>query len=239
MDDHAAMLHLTMGIVRMFQWRWSEAEHCYRRAIALEPGNAYPHMMCASLYVHLRRFGEALSEARTGVELDPLDPMTNARLVECLHLARQHDDAIRDGRTAIELIPDFHLTYWPVAWSLGALGVWREAWTLCAKARSLSAGQPLCEGFFGYTAGMSGHRVQAHAVLRDLKDRRRHGYGPALAIALTYQGLADTTACLEWLETAFEERDPFLMELAVWPGYDPLRRRARFRKLLRKLQLPE
>ena len=40
------------------------------------------------------------------------------------------------------------------------------------------------------------------------------------------------------IATAFEERDPFLMELTVWPGYDSLRRSARFRGLTRKLQLP-
>jgi len=75
-------------------------------------------------------------------------------------------------------------------------------------------------------------------VLNDLKARRRQGHSPALAIALTYHGLGDANACLNWLETAFHERDPFLMELTVWPGYDSLRRSARFRGLTRKLRLP-
>jgi TolB-like protein/tetratricopeptide (TPR) repeat protein len=238
MDQHSAMLHMTMGMLRMFQWRWREAEQHYRQAIALEPANAYPHMMCASLYFHLGRFEEALGEAKTALELDPLDPMTNTRFVECLHFSRQYAEAIRHGRAAIELMPEFHLTYWPVVWSLAALGRWTEAWTLASKARSLSAGQPLCDGFFGYIAGASGHVARARAVLNDLKAGRRQGCSPALAIALTYHGLGDANACLSWLETAFEERDPFLMELTVWPGYDSLRRSARFRGLTRKLQLP-
>ncbi len=75
-------------------------------------------------------------------------------------------------------------------------------------------------------------------MLNDLKARRRQGHSPALAIALTYHGLGDANACLNWLETAFHERDPFLMELTVWPGYDSLRRSARFRGLTRKLRLP-
>ncbi len=238
LDDNSAMLHMTMAMLRMWQWRWPESERHYRRAIALEPGNAYPHMMYASLCFHLRRFDQALGEAKKALELDPLDLMTNDRLVECLYFSRRYNEAIRRGQAAIELMPEFHLVYWPVVFSLAAVGRREEAWTLSNKARSLSSGQPLCDGYFGYVAGVSGHMAQARAVLKELKARRLQGYSPALAIALTYNGLGDASSCLDWLDTAFEERDPFLMELAVWPGYDPLRSRARFRTLMRKLQLP-
>jgi hypothetical protein len=118
-----------------------------------------------------------------------------------------------------------------------ALDQWKEAWTPASPARSLSGGQPMCDGFFGYIAGTSGHTARARAVLNDLTARRRHGYSPAPAIALTYHGLGDANAWPDCLETAFEEGNPFLMELMVWPGYDPLRSSERFRGLTRRLQV--
>jgi len=47
LDPDSAMVLNTLAMLRMFQWRWHEAEPAYRRAIALEPANPHPHMMYA------------------------------------------------------------------------------------------------------------------------------------------------------------------------------------------------
>jgi tetratricopeptide (TPR) repeat protein len=44
LDENSASLHSTLGMLRVFQWRWAEAEQAYQRAISLEPTNAFPHM---------------------------------------------------------------------------------------------------------------------------------------------------------------------------------------------------
>ena len=64
----------------MFQWRWNESEQAHRRAINLEPTNAFPHMVYAVLCSFCGRHDEAVLHAAKAVELDPLDLMTNYRL---------------------------------------------------------------------------------------------------------------------------------------------------------------
>jgi tetratricopeptide (TPR) repeat protein len=237
LDENSIRLHSTLGMLRMFQWRWAESEHAHRRALSLEPANAFPHMVYPILCSFLGRHEEAVTHAAKSVELDPLDLMTNFRLVQANYYARRYDEAVRTGRIAIELTPDSPYTCFYLALSLAALGVKDEAWGVANRARKLNDGLPLGEGYFGYVAGVLGHRVQARNVVRELEARREGGYGPALPIAWTYLGLRETAAGLEWLETALAEHDPFLGSVMVFPAYDAIREQARFRRLAHQLKL--
>ena len=238
LDENAAVLHSTLGMLRMFQWRWAESEKAHRRAISLEPANAFPHQCYSILCAFLSRHEEAVSHAVRSVELDPLDLMTNFRLVQANWYARRYDEAVRAGRIAIELTPDSPYTYFYLALSLAALGSHEESWEMASTGRKLAGGLPLGEGYFGYLAGVLGHTVEAHSVIDELQGRRQSDYSPALPIAWTYLGLGETVSALEWLETALAEHDPFLGSAMVFPAYDAIRDHARFMRLTHKLNLP-
>ncbi len=238
LDANSTSLHSTLGMLRVFQWRWAEAEQAYKRAISLEPANAFPHMAYPILCSFLGRHDEALLHAGKALELDPLDLMTNFRLVQANYYARRYDDAVHTGRIAVELTPDSPYTCFYLALSLAALGIKDEAWSMANKGRKLNDGLPLGEGHFGYVAGVLGHKVEACSVVRELESRREGGYGPALPIAWTYLGLGETASALEWLETALAEHDPFLGSAMVFPAYDAIRDQARFMRLTHKLNLP-
>ena len=237
LDENAAVLHSTLGMLRMFQWRWAESEKAHRRAISLEPANPFPHQCYSILCAFLSRHEEAVSHAAKSVELDPLDLMTNFRLVQANCYARRYDEAVRAGRIAIELTPDSPYTYFYLALSLAALGSNEEAWGMASMGRKLAGGMPLAEGYFGYLAGSLGHTVEAHEVVRELVARREKGYVPSLPIVWTYLGLGETTEVVHRLETALAERDPFLGSLMVSPAYDAIRDRPEFLRLAHELNL--
>jgi TolB-like protein/Flp pilus assembly protein TadD len=237
LDENSATLQSTLGMIRMFQWRWAESEQAHQRAMSLEPTNAFSHMMYPILCSFLGRHDEALRHAAKAVELDPLDLMTNFRLVQANCYAGRHEEAVRCGRIAIELTPDSPYTYFYVALSLVALGSKEEAWEIANTGRKLADGMPLGEGYFGYLAGVLGQTEQARSVVEGLLARRERGYAPALPIARTYLGLGETADALRWLDTSFAERDPFLGSLLVFPAYDAIRDQARFRCLTRELKL--
>ena len=237
LDENSTRLHSTLGMLRVFQWRWSEAEQAYQRAISLEPTNAFPHMAYPILCSFLGRHDEALLHASKAVELDPLDLMTNFRLLQANYYSRRYDEAVCTGRLAIELTPDSPYTYLYLALSLAALGLNDEAWGMANMGKKLNDGLPLGEGYFGYVAGALGHTPEARSVVRELEARRERGYGPALPIAWTYLGLGETAPGLEWLETALAEHDPFLGSAMVFPAYDAIREQARFRRLAHELKL--
>jgi TolB-like protein len=231
----SAMLQNTLGMLRMFQWRWLEAEQAYRRAIALESSNPHSHMMFALHHSFSGRHQEAWQEARTALDLDPVDPMMNFRVVQAAYYARRYDVAIQSARTAIDLAPDFQPPWSYLASALLATGQMEEAWTTTQKAKELGRGLPFCEGAFGYIAGSLGHTTEARNVIADLTSRRGRAYGPALPIAWTWLGLGDVDSCLQWLQIALDEREPYLAAAAVAPIYDRLRSNQTFRCLLRSV----
>jgi TolB-like protein/tetratricopeptide (TPR) repeat protein len=237
LDENSTRLHSTLGMLRVFQWRWAESEQAYKRAISLEPANAFPHMTYPILCSFLGWHEEALSHASKAVELEPLDLMTNFRLLQANYYARRYDEAVRTGRIAIELTPDSPYTCFYLALSLAALGLKDEAWSTANKGSKLNDGLPLGEGYFGYIAGVLGHTLEARSVIRDLEAQREKGYSPALPIAWTYLGLGETATALDWLETALAEQDPFLGSAMVFPAYDAIRDQARFLRLTREVKL--
>ena len=237
LDENSTRLYSTLGMLRVFQWRWAEAEQAYQRAISLEPTNAFPHMAYPILCSFLSRHDEALLHASKAVELEPLDLMTNFRLLQANYYSRRYDEAVRTGRIAIELTPDSPYTCFYLALFLAALGLKEEAWSTANKGRKLNDGLPLGEGYFGYVAGALGHTAEARGLIGELQGRRQRDYSPALPIAWTYLGLRETTSALEWLETTLAEREPFLGSAMVFPAYDAIRDQARFMRLTRKLKL--
>lgn len=218
----------------MFQWRWTEAEAAYRRAIDLEPANPHVRMMYALLCSLLGRHHQALHEAEMAVEFDPLDPMTNFHLVQSSYFAGRFEKCVRSGYNALELAPEFPYTRWYVACSLLALGRREEAWQMALDTRPLD-NQPLNVGRFGYIAAVVGRRAEALAVLRELETRRALRYSPALPIAWIYLGLGDTNTCLEWLETAVRETEPYLPSIAVSQIFDCVRDDERFKAILAQI----
>jgi TolB-like protein len=238
LDENSAVLHSTLGMLRMFQWRWAESENAHRQAISLEPANAFPHQCYPILCSFLGRHDEAVFHASKAVELDPLDLMTNFRLVQANCYAGRHDAAVRAGRIAIELTPDSPYTYFYLALSLTVLGSNEEAWEMASIGRKLAGGMPLGEGYFGYLAALLGHTVEAHEIIEKLDAGRDKGYVPALPIVWTYLGLGATAEALHWLGTALAERDPFLGSLMVFPAYEPIRDHPEFRRLARELKFP-
>ena len=238
LDADSVMLLDVMGILRMYQWRWTESEEAHRHAMRLEPTNAFPHMMYPILCSLLGRHDEAVAHATKAVELDPLDLMTNYRLVQANYYARRYEEAVRVGHIAIELTPDSPYTFFYLALSLTALGQRDEAWDIASKGKKLNEGMPLGEGYFGYLAGVLGHADDARRVVNELQARREKEYAPALPIAWTCLGLGETDRALDWLETALSDREPYLGSIMVFPGYDAIRSETRFQCLLRELKLP-
>lgn len=85
-------------------------------------------MVCAVLHSFRGRHNEAVLHAAKSVELDPLDLMTNYRLLQANYYARRYDEAVRIGRIAIELTSYSPYTCFYLALSLAALGLRQEAW---------------------------------------------------------------------------------------------------------------
>ncbi len=67
----------------------------------------------------------------------------------------------------------------------------------------------------------------------------RDAFGLSYVIALNLAVIGETDEAMIWLERAYEEREPLLINAKTEPRLDPLRPDSRFQDLLRRIGFPE
>jgi hypothetical protein len=186
----------------------------------------------------LGRSDEALTEIRRALEPDPLDPFYDALLGCLLALTRQFEPAIRQLQHAIGLDPTCFFSYWFLSVACHYSGPFDQAVAAAEKATELSGRNAMTLGSLGRVYCRAGRAAEGRQLLNELTARRASTYVPASALAFVHAGLGELDACLDWIATAVEERDPVTVTaLKTSPAYDRLRSDSRFQSLLRTLNL--
>ncbi|MES1261829.1 MAG: protein kinase, partial [Acidobacteriota bacterium] len=236
-DESLAEANSALGLVHLwYDWDWLSAQRRLRRATELSPGNPEVHTNLALLLTRLNRPEEALAETRRAVEIDPLALNAQFGLADTLFLGRfPLTQLIEHCRKVIDLVPQALWPHWYLIDAYVVNGDFAEIPGAVATARPIAAGEPISEGIFAWAYAAAGHTGEALRILEALKDRRTKLYCPAVPIAWICLGLGEYQQAIDWLEIAFEERDPLLTMTFVNPSHDALRRDPRFERLLRRM----
>jgi hypothetical protein len=112
-----------------------------------------------------------------------------------------------------------------------------EAITEINKTLSVEGAIPERYPPLGYTYALAGSRDEARKVLGQLEELSKRKYVSAFFIATIHIGLGEKDRAFEWLDNAYQERNPNLVNLKVHPIFDPLRADPRFANLLRRVGL--
>ena len=218
-----------------FAWRFDSAEQNFRRGLELNPRYPRGHFYYGMLLTGLGRFDEANAQMKEARELDPLSLMTMAASARPYYNARRYDDAIGQARRALELDSTFSRAHYWVGMSYAQLGRGREALGEFQVALRQAGPTPVYRAATAYAHGLVGEREQARAIALELEQEARTRPVSRVEIAAIYAALGDDGRCFDWLEAAFQQRDPLMVYLAVDPRFDPVRADARFRDLLRRI----
>jgi len=106
LDESLAQAHAALGAVKEdYDWDWTGAEEQYRRAIELNPGYSGARVSYSNLLLELGRFPEALSQARTAQQLDPLSVIANDNLSAVFYYSGDYDQCIDQSRKTLEIDP--------------------------------------------------------------------------------------------------------------------------------------
>lgn len=76
-------------------------------------------------------------------------------------------------------------------------------------------------------------------VATTLEKELKEGHATWLVVAFVYAALEDNEKTLHALEQGFEEREPLMFALKVYPRWDGLRDDPRFQELVRRMNFPE
>jgi tetratricopeptide (TPR) repeat protein len=133
--------------------------------------------------------------------------------------------------------PNYPIPYVWLAFTYVEKGMFEEALAAADKYAVLTGGTGLAIAVQGYVYARAGRRSEAQKIAGQLVKSSQQRYVPATMIAQIYTGLGETDLAMEWLEKAYEQRDPQLFRIKVVPSVDPLRSDPRFIALLKKIGL--
>jgi len=237
-DDTLAEAETSLGFVYYrYEWNWPEAEERFRRAISLKPDYPTGHHWYGEFLATQGRFRESISELERAQQLDPLSLPINTDLGQSFFFAGQYDRAIEQLQKTLEMDQSFVRAQIILGAAFEQKGMYREAIKTLTGARAVAGENTLAIGALGHTYAVAGQREKAHETLEELQSLSTERYVSAYNIAIIYAGLDDDERALAWLDKAFDNRDVWLVWLAVNPRFARLRKDARCTELLRRMGL--
>ncbi len=236
LDDASAEGHTALAQLVMFDFKFPESEHEFRRAIELNPNYATAHHWLGnSLLTTLGRFDEAVKEGRRAIELDPLSLIINADLGSTLMIAGRYDEAIAQLQRTLKLDSNFAYAHWNLGEALYLKGDLPGAIAEYQRADALDD-DPEITALLGAAYAKAGQRDKALACLEKLKQIEKQRFVRNYLFTFLYAALGDNATALNYLEKADNDGEtPDTTWMKVDPLFDPLRGEPRFQKLIAKL----
>ena len=239
MDDTVADAHFAMAyVLHFYEWDWSRAERAYRRALELNPGDTTTRTTYAVMLGLIGRVEEAIAEAQSAVDRDPVSAQPYFVLATVLATARRFEEAITKAHAGIALESNQQWPHMSLGWALAGLGRNDEALQAFRRQVAAAPGEALGQALLAWALGLAGHRQEALTILKDLEQRRSDSYVGGTLLAWVCLGLSDHDEAISWLQQAAEERDSLMTELNTLFLFDPLRSDPRFQALLKKMNFP-
>jgi len=239
LDDTLAEAHQVLASVRLaYEWDWAGAEREFQRALELNPNLAEARFFYGDFLISVGRSREGLAEIERALELDPLNSLFQCFFGWHLLYLRRDDEAILQLQRTLLREPNaaaVHLGLWG---AFRRKQMYEEA---LAEAQRYHALLGYSEVAVALSPGhvQSDYRGAMRVAAEKLAAHSKQTHVPRIRIARLHAHAEEKDRALEWLEKAYEEREPPLTRLSVVWDWDSLRDDPRFRALLVRMNLPQ
>ena len=234
LDPNLAEAHLSMGTALYSVLGPYASKKELDRAVELNPNLALAYDQYGWTFAEMGRFDDAIAAEKKALELDPLNTFLNTDLAFFLYWARRYEEATTQIRKTLELDPNNAFAHSILGWCLIEKGNKAEARAEFQKATSLDD-LPWYISSLGYACAANGDRAKAEQILQDLEELSKQRYVSPANRAAVYLGLGEKEKALDWLEKAYEDRDPIFWWIDGDQLYDSLRNEPRFQALVEKI----
>jgi serine/threonine-protein kinase len=205
-DPDLPEAHTSLALVKLGDdWDFPAAERAFRRALELDPTQAFARIYLSWLLVLNGDVADGIAEARRAQEAEPLSPLVNTGLGHAFFLAGRYDEAIAECLKAFEVDPMSIVATYVVACARAQQGQLPEAIELSKRAVTMSDRAPFYLALLGNFYGKAGATDQAMALLEELKSAADRRYVPPHSQTFIYAGLGDLDRAFEWQSKAFAD----------------------------------
>ena len=244
LDATLARAHAVLGGNEMqYDWDFAAGEAEFKKALELDPNDATVHQWYAeNIGMIGGREQEALAELNRAHQFDPLSPIISTEVGFIHILARRYDEAIVVCKKLANENPTFAFVhkdclaraYWGKRMYPQGIEEWKVYGELSGERNESEFASAMEKGF--RSAGWKGALTKG---IETLQAQSNTGYSSPYVIATLYAELGNKDQAFRWLNTAYQERDRWLLALKTDFLLDPIRSDPRFTELVRKVGLPQ
>jgi serine/threonine-protein kinase len=239
LDDESAGAHEVLAAIKTWiDWDWAGAEVELQRALELNPNAAMPQASYATLLAFVGRTDEALTHSERALELDPVNALLHALYAAVLCFDRRYEDAMAAANTALAMQPENLIAHYYALIAASNTGRHSEALAALKKFLNFTYAEPADEKALEQAWAQDGFTGAMRQAATIMATRFSTSISLPADTAIFYAMAQEYDEALEWLERAFETRDPNMPYITL-PVFDPLRSDPRFQDLLRRMNLPE
>jgi adenylate cyclase len=210
LDTESAEAHASLAFIQLYyDFDLPARERSWRRAIELDPNNELALIAKSDYCLVVGRLDKSLDSRKRVQQLVPLEPLWVADVAHPLYDAGRYEKALVWTRRALDMDPKFPLANGDLSSILRSMGKHEESIEARLKWLSQNGADPrIIEGLRA-AFDKGGIRGYDEKRLENALEQGRRGRPVApLGMALLYAELGDKQQAVDWLEKAFEERDP-------------------------------
>jgi TolB-like protein/tetratricopeptide (TPR) repeat protein/DNA-binding winged helix-turn-helix (wHTH) protein len=239
LDANLAEAHATLAEVEHeYNWKWSDAEREFRRAIELNPNSAMAHKSYAEFLMHGGRNAEAIVEIEKAKDLDPLSLAVSSLAGFVYFYAGDYDRAVQECEKILQLDPNFAPAHYFLGATLLQKKRYDEAIQQFQAAHDLTQGGSLMTAGLARAYAVAGRRPQAEWALAELKKNAGRSYVSPYGLAQVYAELGDKDRALTILERAADEHAFEMIFLNIDRSFHGLHGQPRFQALIKRIGFP-
>ncbi len=237
LDDSLAEAHSALGTIQFFyDYDPTASGKSFLRALQADPNDGKARMWYAYALLMQQKFDEAISQARTARELDPLSYVSTTHLAVVNYFSRHYDEALNLVREALE-VADTAPAHGLRGMIYAAEQKYDDAITEYRAGLRVVPTHSYIKGMLGHAFALSGRGDEARKLLGDAGLEFERGGLSDLKVAYIYAGLGDRDEMFRHLERDYSQRDPELPYINVDPVFDPVRDDPRFVAIIKKMGL--
>ena len=235
LDGSLGEAHGSLAHVRLHDWDWEGLEKDFERALELDPSQAIVYYWFGEFLMSMGRPEEAIALTRRAYQLDPLSPVIGASLAMILYLARRFDQALEVLKRVQEIHPEHFLPYLRMGLILVQKRQFKQAIAALKHAVRLANQSTETQAALALAHAAAGEKQTAMRLTDELEKSQAYHYVLPYNVAKIYAAGSDSEKAFAWLDKAYSEGNPDLIELNSEPVFDRLREDRRFTRLMQQV----
>jgi tetratricopeptide (TPR) repeat protein len=238
LDDKLSSGHHMLGLLlKGIKWDLPQAEVSYRRALALDPRNAYAAIEYADLLWETGRISEAAEEIRKARALLPAFPALAVKEAEIQLEMGRIDAAMVTAQSAIEMKRTYSRAHLMLGMVYEKKGQYQEALSRYEHVLKSNPSDRRALPAYGYLLGKTGQLSRAREIAAQLEKLNANVRNCAFQVAVVYAGIGEDELAIDWLERAWRTRQALFPHATAEYRLRRFHNTPRFRELLNRTGL--